>query len=249
MENCTIQDIASFIDACDNMISSKYILVDKRLGDVLKSIASTRQVFNLISDCMVGFNFDREYAISVSKQGQFIVPEEQHKSIAFVFCLLNLLDDKKINFSQFLTKYFSNDEDGVGPYAYFCSKIIKSFKNNVMSALLGEKAVVREPEKKKPLYDFSKEIAERLLFLAKDFRSFVHGLKKIKKSRCTRTDLLEQINTLIIAVEEKQVQYMHALVLGIRYSIGKEKELARRLVEIDDLVAQILDQKVNANEQ
>ena len=48
MNNCTLTDLEAFTTACDNMAASKYILVDKRLGDVLKSIAQTRQVFNII---------------------------------------------------------------------------------------------------------------------------------------------------------------------------------------------------------
>jgi len=242
-----MQDIQSFIDACDNMITSKYILVDKRLGDVLKSIASTRPVFALISQCMIGFNFEREFALATSRAGQLVIPEESHKNIAFVFCLLNLLDDKKINFSQFLTKYFNNDEEGVGPYALFTSRVVKTFKNAVMAALLG---IVSEParEEKKQLYDFSPELLERLLFLVKDYKTYAHGLKNIRKSKCTRAELLEQISTLILAIEEKQVAYMAALVLGIKYSIGKEKELGRRLIEIEEIVSKILDQRAKNGE-
>ena len=244
MEKVELKDINAFVTACDNMINSKYILVDKRLGDVLKAIAGTRAVFNLISECMAGFNFEREFSIATIHPGQFTVPEQTNKTIAFVFCLLNLLDDKKLNFSQFLNKYFAVDEDGVGPYVLFCNKVVKAFKNAVMSELLG---VEPEPvqEEKKQLYDFSPEIAERLLFVSKDYRSYVHGLKAIKKSKCTRTELLEQINTLILAIEERQVNFMHAIVTGIKFSIGKDKELARRLIEIQDLIDRILDQRVN----
>lgn len=247
MESCKMEDIESFLNACDNMVNSKYILVDKRLGDVLKNIAGTRQVFNLISECMVGFNFEREFQQATNKPGQFKVPEEPHKAIAFVFCLLNLLDDKKLNFSQFLTKYFSIEEDGAGPYANFCNQVVKVFKNAIMTALLG---ITPEPveEVKKPLYDFSPELSDRLLFLIKDYRSYAHGIKKIKKSNCSRSELLEQINTLILAVEEKQVVFMHALVLGIKSSIGKDKELNRRLIEISEIVDTILDTRVK-NEQ
>ena len=49
MQQINLSDIEAFATACDNMINSKYILVDRRLGDVLKSIASTKEVFNLIS--------------------------------------------------------------------------------------------------------------------------------------------------------------------------------------------------------
>ena len=247
MDSCKMEDIEAFVAACDNMINSKYILVDKRLGDVLKSIAGTRPVFNLISECMVGFNFEREFNIAISERREFKVPEESHKTIAFVFCLLNLLDDKKLNFNQFLNKYFANDAENLGPYATFCNQVVKVFKNAIVALLLGIKPEPMQ-EVKKPLYDFSPELADRLLFLIKDYRSFIHGLKTIKKSKCTRAELLEQVNTLILAVEERQVVFMHALVIGIKFSIGKEKELVRRLVEIEEIVEKILDARVN-NEQ
>ena len=74
MPNCDINSISEFTTACDSMISSKYILVDKRLGDVLKSIASTREVFNLISECMVNFSFERELEIATSRLGKLTIP-------------------------------------------------------------------------------------------------------------------------------------------------------------------------------
>lgn len=246
MTYCKLEDIEAFTTACDNMVSSKYILVDKRLGDVLKSIASTKQVFNLISECMVNFNFEKELAVATSKMGKFIIPEEPHKCIAFIFCLLNLLDDKKINFNQFLNKYFCNDEDGIGPYATFCNAVVVLFKNTIVTALVGtSNHQLENINTKKQLFDFSPELLDRLLFLVKDLKAFVHGMKVIRKSKCTRSELLEQINALILAIDEKQVAYFKALILGIKYSIGVERELARRLIEIEDIIAKVLDQKVS----
>ncbi len=244
MNNCTLTDLEAFTTACDNMAASKYILVDKRLGDVLKSIAQTRQVFNIISECMVNFNFEKELTQATSKLGQFIIPEETHRCIAFIFCLLNLLDDKKINFSQFLNKYFSTNDDGAGPYANFCNRVVKVFKNVIVTTLVGEvKPSVNEKQEqeKKQLYNFNPELLDRLQFLTKDLKSYVHGLKTIKKSKCTRTELIDQITALSIAIDQKQVVFLKPLLLGIKYSIGKERELARRLIEINDIIDCILD--------
>lgn len=242
---CRLSDIAAFTTACDNMVASKYILVDKRLGDVLKSIASTKPIFNLISECMVNFNFEKELNVATSKLGKFVIPEEPHKCIAFIFCLLNLLDDKKINFNQFLNKYFSNDEEGIGPYATFCNNVILLFKNVIVATLVGFSETETNQCNKKQLFDFSPELLDRLLFLVKDFKAFVHGMKVIRKSKCTRSELLEQINSLILAIDERQVQYLRALILGVKYSIGSEKELARRLIEIEDIIEKVLDQKIS----
>ena len=244
MQQISLSDIEAFTVACDNMIASKYILVDRRLGDVLKSIASTKEVFNLISECMVNFSFERELENATRKMGKIILPEEPHKTIAFIFCLLNLLDDKKINFNQFLNKYYSDDESGNGPYANFCNRVVLRFKNVIVATLLGE-AIPKEPEKeeiKTMPVNLNAELIERLTFLVKDYRAYAHGVKKIKKSKCTRSELLEQISALNISVTEGCPEYMHALVLGIKYSIGKDKEMARRLVEIEDIVIQLLNE-------
>lgn len=250
MQHISLNDIEAFTNACDNMINSKYILVDRRLGDVLKSIASTKEVFNLISECMVNFSFERELEAATSRIGKIILPEEPHKTIAFIFCLLNLLDDKKINFNQFLNKYYSGEEGSAGPYANFCNKVVLRFKNVIIATLLGEKVpeIEEKEEIKTAPVNFNNELIERLTFLVKDYRAYAHGVKKLKGSKCTRSELLEQISALSISVTEGCPEYMHALVLGIRYSVGKDKELLKRLLEIEDIVLQLLSEAGSAQD-
>ena len=81
-----------------------------------------------------------------------------------------------------------------------------------------------------------------LTFLVKDYRAYAHGVKKLKGSKCTRSELLEQISALNIAVTEGCPEYMHALVVGIKYSVGKDKELLHRLVDIEDIVLELLNE-------
>ena len=242
MPKVTPSDIQAFTSACDNMIASKYILVDRRLGDVLKSIASTREVFNLISECMVNFSFERELETATARIGKIVLPEEPHKTIAFIFCLLNLLDDKKINFNQFLNKYYSSEEGGVGPYANFCNKVVLRFKNVIVATLLGEETQINEEDEQSetPALILNNELIERLAFLVKDYRSYVLGVKKIKGSKCTRNELLEEINALNMLISEQRIEFMYGIILGIKYSIGKDKELKRRLIEIEEIVLNLL---------
>lgn len=253
MAYCKIGDIAAFAEACDNMVASKYILVDKRLGDVLKSIASTNQVFNLISECMINFNFEKELSAATSKLGQFVIPEEPHRCVAFIFCLLNLLDDKRLNFNQFLNKYFSGDEEGAGPYSVFCKKVVLTFKNVIVSILVGSPepnaAVDKAENETKKVLKVGRELVDRLLFLARDFKSFVHGLKTIRKSKCTRSELLEQINAFILAINTNHFEFLEGLFIGVKYSIGRERELSRRLVEIQEIVDKIFAQLNAENEE
>ena len=120
---------------------------------------------------MVNFSFERELETATSRIGKIILPEEPHKTIAFIFCLLNLLDDKKINFNQFLNKYYSDEEGGSGPYSNFCNKVVLRFKNVIVATLLGEKVpeIEEKEEIKTAPVNFNNELIERLTFLVKDY--------------------------------------------------------------------------------
>ena len=114
----------------------------------------------------------------------------------------------------------------------------------IVTTLVGEvkpSANEKQEQEKKQLYNFNPELLDRLQFLTKDLKSYVHGLKTIKKSKCTRTELIDQITALSIAIDQKQVVFLKPLLTGIKYSIGKERELARRLIEINDIIDRILD--------
>ena len=42
-------------------------MIDKRISDVLKSIAKTELVFELVKQSMINFNFDKEWKLATSK--------------------------------------------------------------------------------------------------------------------------------------------------------------------------------------
>ena len=120
-EDKLLLEIQPFVEACDKMVASKFIMIDKRISDVLKSIAKTELVFEYIKECMINFNFNREWAEATKKVGCLLPPEVNHKFVAFVFSVLNCIDDKKISASNLLSKHFSKSEDDGGPYALFCN--------------------------------------------------------------------------------------------------------------------------------
>lgn len=234
-EEKILEEIKTFTDACDKMASSKFIMIDKRIGDVLKSIAQTELIFDVIKECMINFNFEREWKSATSKVGYLLPPEESHRFIAFVFAILNLIDDKKISASDFLSKYFSKTETEAGPYSDFCQMLVIKFKNLIVAKLLNKNEVQQEP-KPKVVANFDKDVMSRLAFLAKDLKDYVQGLKKVKKSSVTKGELVEIINGLITAVKNEDGKYVKAFVTAIKAGHGKDREIEARLVEILDIV-------------
>jgi len=235
-EEKIMQNINPFVEACDKMTASKFIMIDKRISDVLKSIAKSEMVFELVKQCMINFNFDKEWKIATAKVGVLLPPEESHRFIAFVFSLLNCMDDKKIGASDLLSRYFSKSETNNGPYSDFCELLIVRFKNLVLSKLLHKSEDAVTIKKEKVLADFDKDVLSRLAFLVKDLKDYVQGLKKVKKSSITKGELIEVINGLYEAVKNQDVKYIRAFVLAIKAGHGKDKEIECRLVEIFDIV-------------
>lgn len=235
-EEKVLEEIKPFLDACDKMTASKFIMIDKRISDVLKSIAKTALVFEVVKECMVNFNFAREWKIATSKAGCLLPPEETHKFIAFVFSLLNCIDDKKISASDLLSKYYSKIESGAGPYSEFCDSLIVRFKDAVRNKILNKSDIVLPKEKQKIVVDIDREVVSRLIFLAKDLKDYVQGLKKIKKGSVTKGELIEIINGLICSLKNGDTKYVKAFATAIKAGHGKEMEIERRLVEILDLV-------------
>ncbi len=235
-EEQILNQIKPFVDACDKMTASKFIMIDKRISDVLKSIASVDLVFDAIKECMINFNFEKEFRMATSKVGYLYAPEEPHKFIAFTFSLLNFLDDKKLSASDLLSRYYSKTEDPAGPYSEFCQSIIVRFKNTLVSKVMTKAEVIREAPVSEKVVIVDKDVLSRLAFLLKDLKDYIQGLKKIKKGSLTRGELQEIIGAAICCVKNGDIKYIRAFITAIKAGEGKEKEIDKRLCEILEIV-------------
>lgn len=235
-EEKILAQIKPFVDACDKMTASKFIMIDKRVSDVLKSIASVDLVFDAVKQCMINFNFEKEFRNATQKVGYLFAPEEPHKFIAFTFSLLNFMDDKKLSASDLLSKYYSKTEDPAGPYSEFCQSIIVRFKETLVSIIMNKSEITRPATTKDEVVIVDKDVLSRLAFLLKDLKDYIQGLKKIRKGSLTKGELQEVICSAISCVKNGDVKYIRAFITAIKAGQGKEKEIDKRLCEILDIV-------------
>ena len=61
VSNEELSKIAQFISSVDDMINGKFILADVKITRVLNMIAGSDELYRYISECMIGFDFSREY--------------------------------------------------------------------------------------------------------------------------------------------------------------------------------------------
>ena len=106
-------EIEKFLEACDDLISCKFLVAEYKIAKLLKAIASSSDICDLISECLSSYNRDREFARTYvqDSHGQFVclMPTEEYKIVALVFCTLADIDNKKIDFTDFVKRFFFID--------------------------------------------------------------------------------------------------------------------------------------------
>lgn len=227
--------IDDFLNAVSSTLESKYILIDRKISDILHSIATTQDVYNVIAKCMINFDFIQSWGNAV-KSNFIKLPLNEDDRIAFIFCFLSNIDDKNLDITMVLDKYFSYDSE-TKPFDLFCKNIIVEFKMLILKKLNleGEPEVIFT-DKPKQMNEF-----ELLGELLRDFLQIMMVQKKVKHLNVKKEELATIIQTFSQAVKDKNSAYFHSFVIMIKSAISKNKELKARFVQIENLVGDIVE--------
>lgn len=137
--NDDLVKISEFISSVDGLINGKFILADIKISNILKMIADNPSLYAFIKNCLIDFSFDKELSRAEVKNrfnnGEFKLPMEKNKIVAFVFCLLVECDAKRIDFYGFINSNFKSDNNG-SEYANFAKTILVPFKEIVINEFL-----------------------------------------------------------------------------------------------------------------
>lgn len=130
--------IERFINACNELISGKFILADTKISELLKSVAASKQLTELFTAVTERFDFTsakRDYLRFPAEQGAahgvVYLPQERGDILAFVFCLLVEFDNGTMKFNDFLLRYFYEDGSYTASYALFTDRMLRPFRDIV----------------------------------------------------------------------------------------------------------------------
>ena len=133
LSDTALKNIHELLANCDELINGRYIFAENLIEKILYNISKTPEVYDLISDCMQNFNFEREFNRAKvklpTKDGYFVMPESKAIVLPLVFCILVDIRDKKINFHEFVKNYFTSE--GVNEFENFAQTLIVPFKNAI----------------------------------------------------------------------------------------------------------------------
>ena len=239
MANNNNINVDRFIASINDMLASKYILIDRKISDILLAIADTHDVYNVIAQCMVNFDFKTEWKLATSTNVMKL-PNTNEKRISFIFCLLNNIDDKNLDATTVLERYFSYDST-VSPYDLFCKNIIVEFKNLVLLKLNLKNVEVSAAEEALNSQEFTEQDEfSALAKLIDDFSAFVAAQKKLKHCFIPKNDFIAVLSTFKQAVLNSQVEYFYSYQVTINSAIGKDKALRAKFADANKIIDMII---------
>ena len=133
MINSTYEREAAFTaltSACGQLINTKLILTAQKISWVLGAVASNDILVKMVSECMAGFDYQRELSdafILIDGRTRFRLPPLPKKAVALFVSMLYDFDNGVMNFVEFITGSFP------GVRTEDC---YKSFTDNVVAAFL-----------------------------------------------------------------------------------------------------------------
>ena len=159
-------EVQDFVDACNEFINGKFILADMKISKILKSIAGSSEIYNLLAECMINFDFEHELKKCCVKSGtenaSFTLPTETYKLIPVVFCLLVQIDSKRIDFNYFLKTQFPFANGQNEEYDKFSSQIVIPFRDAIAGLFNVSTEFRKKEEPKEELSIIDQKIKEQL---------------------------------------------------------------------------------------
>lgn len=132
----TKEQVLTFLEKCDELKKSKFIVATTKIKDLLKCIVNSPELYRLFDTVTDNFNYleQKSKCLITTSDGYLTksyvsLPPTVGQRLAFIFCLLTEFDSDSLNFNEFLEKYFYEDSSYFSSYQSFCRVIITSLED------------------------------------------------------------------------------------------------------------------------
>lgn len=166
------RSLAIFLSATDELINSKYILADSKVGAILKAVAQSRMLYETFEYVTYGYDYSAAKSVCFV-DGGVSLPQKDEDVLAFVFLTLMEIDAGREDVMRILNDYFGGDNGMQNAYAAFADKMLKPFRDIAEKTfgkiISGEMPTVGKGEKKPktPNRRMSKQKRKRLRYLTR----------------------------------------------------------------------------------
>lgn len=137
--------ITEFKNACDEMLKTQYILVQGRISAILKTIATSKILYNFFDRILLNFDYkETAKSCTLVSEMKIKLPTNPQEIAAFVFCVLLDIDKQNIELIDFLQFFGGNDLNQ--SYQNFLKEFIAPFRDSVLQTLKEEQQKQQEKQ-------------------------------------------------------------------------------------------------------
>lgn len=252
-------ELIQFFSACNEMIDGRFILSDIKISKILTAIANSTILYDVVARCMNGFNFRTELQnAKVDNKvngGYFVLPSDEKKIIALVFCLLLEVDKGKMNLQSFVNDNFYSTEGYNISYSNFALNVLVPFKNSFLN-------ILQITEDGEPIKMFNEEVDTNQIVMdglenentetqnmpnnkilyANLMRALNQLYSAVTKEPRLKQHVKEEVIIVIKGIFEaiklENIKIINALVIPLEHTIGGVKTLKTYYQDFkDSLVA------------
>lgn len=257
MENFDKVSVENFVLACNDILSGKFLDINKKLNNVMDSITKSEDILTYLADAITDYDEETSFENAFSldkktKNGKISLPQSEKERVALTVSILNFIQTGKINITRFLETYFK--EGTLTPTQNFLEKIIRPFRDSIcrhfsVSENVTEKEIEEhkkeslkkenEEKKKEEELLFEEEypqIDELIIEIKKTTREILSRLKFEHKKKDNIEDLEFILNSLLNACETKNLMVINGLIIGVNYVASKFKSVRYLVRDLNDLI-------------
>ena len=240
-------DLALFSEKVNDLLTSKFIISEKRITDLLKFVVSTQSLTVPLRKTIKDFSYAAEFARNKlilsdepgAVRSKLSLPVDRGRLFAFVFCLLAEFDTHKREFSSFVMEYFY-DEDINFAYEKFLDEVIRPFKKAGEYIL---KDVDPDSLDSQPLKDGEEFFkAERVYISSPSYEKIITSLHFFKKkldaeipaSSADKAEAKEVADGLTYALMSKNPKLIRLMWLAFKSACERFKGAEKFVADIKE---------------
>lgn len=253
MEAKNLLDVEKFVVTCNDVLSGKFLDLNKRLDKFLAVMTKSEDIIDLLADCLQDFDDEVEFAkaFSIDKKSGAVkvaIPSDDAKRLALCTTIFNDIINEKLNANQFLETYFQDSK--LTPTQNFLEKIIKPYRDSICKIFEIKNNLTAEDIKRQLSLQTTQEVKEETEEVEDEFPHLDELLKEVEKT-CNqilallkfekkRTDVLDDVefvvNSIIKSCEKRDLMVINGLVIGLNYVAKKFKGIKSFVASLNNMI-------------
>ena len=206
--------INAFIASCNDMMSAKFLLAEKKISALLATIAEHERLYDLFKQALKGYNRQVEWkksVVTVGGRNKLVLPQTQSRLIAYAFCLLMEIDTGKKSLRSVLDEFFYHTNPNE-EFTLFCKTVIAPFRDVTEYAFINGLDSIEEED----CVDFS--LRETVKDILQKLNSAVNESVTVDVS--IKQDLFAIARAIESSLTPNRVDLIKPLLIGYRNTVS-----------------------------